>query len=415
MMMLQTDSINNQISEWVTSLDMAPEWDGPVYRIIVLAIILLLAVLADYGCRFFISHVLRRIIRSTRITWDDLLLDRKILNRFALVVPAVLVYFLIPLAFPGQPVLLSYLLKFCLVYIIAIVLRFFSALFNILYEIYSEKEKFKDLPLKGLFQTLQVILFFVGFILIISVVIDRSPMTLFAGLGASAAILSLVFKDTIMGFVSGIQLSANDMLRPGDWITMEKHGINGRVIEVTLNTVKVRNFDNTILTVPPYALVNESFQNWRGMEESGGRRIKRTLNIDVSSVRFCSPELLKRLSGIDLLRDVVSDKYREPENGVKEEKISNLKLFRIFVERYVQSLPTTNTDLLYMVRYLEMTDKGLPVEFYFFSAQKVWVDYEHIVADFFDYILAILPDFELRLFQSPSGTDLDRLVRKLTN
>ena len=412
-MMLQIDSINNQITEWVTSLDIAPKWDGPVYQLVVLFIILLLAVLSDYACRFFISHVLRRIIRSTRITWDDLLLDRKVLNRFALVVPAVLVYFLLPLAFPQQPLLLSYLLKFCLVYIIAVILRFFSALFNILFEIYSEKEKFKNRPLKGLFQTLQVILFFVGFILIISVVIGRSPMTLFAGLGASAAILSLVFKDTIMGFVSGIQLSANDMLRPGDWITMDKHGINGRVIEVTLNTVKIRNFDNTILTVPPYSLVNESFQNWRGMEESEGRRVKRSINIDVNSIRFSSSELLIKLSQIELFQDVLSE-YLGGKNS-KQTKVSNLKLFRIYIERYIQSLPTTNSDMLYMVRYLEMTDKGLPVEFYFFSAQKVWVDYEHIVADFFDHALAMLPVFELKLFQSPSGSDLDRLVRRLEN
>ena len=264
-MLLEAENILYWISGWFDNTSLSPSLSLFFSRVIILVAILLLAVIADYICRYFINSVVHRIVKSTKAEWDDMLFDRKLLNKLALTVPAVMIYFLIPLAFPEQPVALSWILKFCIVYIIAVVLRFFNSFLNILLELTNRKEKLRDRPVKGLFQTLQVLLFFVGTIFIISVVIDKSPLSLFAGLGASAAILMLVFKDTIMGFVSGIQLSANDMLRPGDWITVPKHGANGRVIEVTLNTVKIRNFDNTIVTVPPYALVSDSFQNWRGI------------------------------------------------------------------------------------------------------------------------------------------------------
>ncbi|WP_455498210.1 mechanosensitive ion channel family protein [Coprobacter sp.] len=400
-MELKAENVIFWVSDWFNDTSLSPAFSLFFSRVIILATIFLLAIAADYLCRYFINSVVHRIVKSTKAEWDDLLFDRKLLNKLALTVPAVMIYFLIPLAFPEQPLALSWILKFCIVYIIAVVLRFFSSFLNILLELTNRKESLKDRPVKGLFQTLQVLLFFIGTILIISVVIDKSPWSLFAGLGASAAILMLVFKDTIMGFVSGIQLSANDMLRPGDWITVPRHGANGRVIEVTLNTVKVRNFDNTIITIPPYALVSDSFQNWRGMEESGGRRIKRAVHIDMNSVRFCTHEMLERFFQIDGIKEYVESR----ENLSGHLRLTNIGLFRAYLNKYIRTLPECNEDLMILVRYLEAADKGMPVEIYFFTADKEWVLYETLQADVLDHIMAILPEFDLRVFQSPSGAD----------
>ena len=243
---------------------------------------------------------------------------------------------------------------------------------------------------------------------------------LLTGLGASAAILMLVFRDTILGFVSGIQLSANNMLKVGDWISMPKYGADGTVIEVTLNTVKVRNWDNTITTIPPYLLVSDSFQNWQGMRESGGRRVKRSINIDMSSVRFCTPEMLAKYRKIQLLKDYIDKTEKVVELYNKEHHIdnsilvngrrqTNLGVFRAYLNSYLKSLPTINQELTCMVRQLQPTETGIPLELYFFSAIKDWVPYEEVQADVFDHVLAIIPEFGLRVFQNPSGEDLREL------
>ena len=337
-------------------------------------------------------------------------------------IPAILVYIMLPLALPRSemPTLLGILQMICSIYIVAVILRFINAALNLLLEIYNRKEAFKNKPLKGFVQIIQVLVFFVGFIIIISILIGKSPATLFAGLGASAAILMLVFKDTILGFVAGIQLSANDMLRPGDWITMTKYGADGTVIEVTLNSIKVRNFDNTITMIPPYALVSDSFQNWRGMQESGGRRVKRSINIDMNSVRFCTPEMLEKFRKIALLTEYVDTKQQELETYNKEHNIdgsilvngrrqTNLGVFRAYLVNYLKSNPDVNKDLTCMVRQLQPTEKGIPMELYFFAATTVWIPYEGIQADVFDHILAILPEFGLQVFQEVSGSDLRHL------
>ena len=234
--------------------------------------------------------------------------------------------------------------------------------------------------------------------------------------------MTLVFKDTILGFVAGIQLSMNDMLRPGDWITMEKYGANGTVTEVTLYAVKVRNFDNTITTIPPYALVSDAFQNWRAMTESPGRRIKRSINIDMTSVCFCTPEMLERFRKISLIRDFIEfseqdlEKYNTeygidgsvPVNG---HRLTNLGVFRAYLVRYLRSLPEINKELVCMVRHLQPTDTGIPIELYCFSSNKEWVEYERIQADLFDHVLAIVPEFGLRVYQRVSGADVVRLAK----
>lgn len=374
--------------------------------------------MSDFVCRQLLLRVVKRIVARTKATWDDILFEDRVLRRLCHIVPPVLIYFLLPLAFPPESGMVAFVLKLLLIYVIAVVLRFVNAFLKALHDVADQKEELQGKPLKGLMQTGQVIAFFVCIILIISILIDKSPARLLAGLGASAAILMLVFKDSIMGLVSGIQLTANDMLHVGDWISMSKYGVNGRVTEVTLNTVKVRNWDNTIVTVPPYLLISDSFQNWRPMQDSGGRRVMRSVNIDMNSVRFCTPEMLDRFRKIRLLKDYIDETERliaesneqagvendpEPVNGLHQ---TNLGVFRAYLERYLRSLAGINQEMMLMVRQLQPTEKGLPVELYFFSKVTEWTVYEKVQADVFDHVLAVIPEFGLRVFQNPAGSDV---------
>lgn len=285
------EQVTGFINEILLSWGFSQSWADDLTSGIILVVILAIAFLGDAICRHIILTAVARLVKKTKATWDDIVFDRKVLTHVSHLVAPILLYILLPLAISNLG-LLSFIQRICMIYIIAVFLKFISSLLTALFHVYSEKEQFRDRPLKGLLQTVQVILFFIGGIIIVSILIDKSPMVLLTGLGASAAVLMLVFKDSIMGFVSGIQLSANNMLRVGDWIQMPKYGADGTVIEVTLNTVKVRNWDNTITTIPPYALVSDSFQNWRGMQESGGRRIKRSIRIDMNSVKFCTRKCL---------------------------------------------------------------------------------------------------------------------------
>jgi miniconductance mechanosensitive channel len=396
------------------SVETADVWD----RWVVLGFIVAIAFVSDFVCRQLLLRVVKRIVARTKATWDDILFEDRVLRRLCHIVPPVLIYFLLPLAFPPESGMVAFVLKLLLIYVIAVVLRFVNAFLKALHDVADQKEELQGKPLKGLMQTGQVIAFFVCIILIISILIDKSPARLLAGLGASAAILMLVFKDSIMGLVSGIQLTANDMLHVGDWISMSKYGVNGRVTEVTLNTVKVRNWDNTIVTVPPYLLISDSFQNWRPMQDSGGRRVMRSVNIDMNSVRFCTPEMLDRFRKIRLLKDYIDETERliaesneqagvendpEPVNGLHQ---TNLGVFRAYLERYLRSLAGINQEMMLMVRQLQPTEKGLPVELYFFSKVTEWTVYEKVQADVFDHVLAVIPEFGLRVFQNLAGSDV---------
>ncbi|WP_075557408.1 mechanosensitive ion channel family protein [Parabacteroides timonensis] len=416
--------INSYLVKWGLVHDSANIWDN----LIVLFLVIIVTVAIDYTCRYIFLGLFKRFAKRTRNQWDDLIVERKIINKLMHLIPAILVYIMLPLALPREemPTLLGILQMICSIYIVAVILRFINAALNLLLEIYNRKEAFKNKPLKGFVQIIQVLVFFVGFIIIISILIGKSPATLFAGLGASAAILMLVFKDTILGFVAGIQLSANDMLRPGDWITMTKYGADGTVIEVTLNSIKVRNFDNTITMIPPYALVSDSFQNWRGMQESGGRRVKRSINIDMNSVRFCTPEMLAKFRKISLLTEYIDTKQKELERYNEEHNIddsikvngrrqTNLGVFRAYLVNYLKNNPDVNKDLTCMVRQLQPTEKGIPMELYFFAATTVWIPYEGIQSDVFDHILAVLPEFGLQVFQEVSGSDLHHLRIQTSN
>ena len=406
-------SIDNLLISWGISPSLADSLD----QFIAFALVLVIAFLADAVCRHILLKIVAHLVRKTKATWDDIVFDHKVMVHLSRMVAPVIIYIFVPVAFAeAGSATLAFIQRICLIYIIITFLSFINSFLKAVYTVYSAKEQLRDRPLKGMLQTVQVILWFVGAIVIVSILINKSPVSLLAGLGASAAILMLVFKDSIMGFVSGVQLSANDMLKVGDWIAMPKYGADGTVIEVTLNTVKVRNWDNTIVTIPPYLLVSDSFQNWRGMRESGGRRVKRSINIDMTSVKFCTPEMLAKYRKIRLLKDyvehteqVIAD-YNEKnhiDNSilVNGRRQTNLGVFRAYLTAYLKSLPDVNQELTCMVRQLQPTDHGIPMELYFFCSLKDWVPYEGVQADVFDHVLAIIPEFDLQVFQSPSGRD----------
>ena len=373
------------------------DWSA-LARPIAIVLILLFSWLLDLLCRKIIIPAVKKVVDKTKADWDDILFSNAVVGRLCHIVPAAVINGLLPLAFFDKPLIFSALTKVTEIYLIIAILRFLLSLVRSLYLISENKGADRNRPMKGVFQMIQVIVICVGVILVFSVLFGKSPVDLLVGLGAAATVLMLIFKDTIVGLVSGVQLSANDMLRKGDWIAMPKHGVDGRVEEVNLTTVKVRNWDKTIYTIPPYTLVSESFQNWRGMEaDSQGRRVKRHLKLDMNSVRFCTPDELRKYRKEGLVSD------EEMQSGV-----ANSMVFRRYLMRYLGSLPTVNSDMTLMVRQLQPTEYGLPIELYFFTASKVWAKHETDQADIFDYIIAVLPKFGLRVFQSPSGADFKK-------
>lgn len=360
-------------------------------EMIIAALLVILAIGLDYLCQAIFVGSMKKLAQHTHYQWDSLLLKRKVVHHLVHTIPGILVYALLPLAFIRGKGLLLLSQKICAVYIVFALLLAINGFILVFLDMYNMRQVNKNRPIKGFMQVLQVLLFFIGGIVIIAILIGKSPASLFAGLGASAAILMLVFKDTILGFVAGIQLSANDMLRPGDWITVPGSNANGIVQEITLNTVKIQNFDNTISTIPPYTLVSASFQNWRGMVESGGRRVMKSIFLDLNTIKFCTPDMLNTFrKEIPLLADY------KPNEGVTP---TNSQMFRVYVEKYLTSLPVVNTDLDLIISQLQSTEYGVPIQVYFFSRNKIWKEYERIQSDIFDHFFAMVPKFELKVYQ----------------
>lgn len=379
--------MNGILTGWGVDPKIANTFD----EIIIAILLVMLAVGVDYLCQAIFVGSLKKLAQHTHYQWETLLIKRKVVHHLVHTIPGILVYVLLPLAFIQGKGLLLLSQKVCAVYIVFSLLLAVNGFILVFLDMYNLRPVSKNRPIKGFMQVLQVLIFFIGGIVIIAIMIGKSPATLFAGLGASAAILMLVFKDSILGFVAGIQLSANDMLRPGDWITVPGSNANGTVLEITLNTVKIQNFDNTISTLPPYTLVNGSFQNWRGMIESGGRRVMKSIYLDLTTLKFCTPEMLDTFrKEIPLLADY------KPDEGVVP---TNSQLFRIYIEKYLMSLPVVNTDLDLIISQLQSTEYGVPIQIYFFSRNKVWKEYERIQSDIFDHLFAMVPKFELKVYQ----------------
>lgn len=378
--------MNKILIGWGVDPKIANTFDETIIAILMIFI----AVGLDYLCQAIFVGGIKRLARRTPYKWDTLMVKHKVIHHLIHILPGILMYMLLPMAFVHGKTLLLVSQKICVIYMIFALLLALNSSLLMLLDILNGKEKLKNRPMKGFIQVLQVLVFFIGGIVIVSIIVDKSPATLFAGLGASAAILMLVFKDSILGFVAGIQLSANDMIRPGDWVTIPSTNETA-LWRDTLNTVKIQNFDNTISTVPPYSLVNGSFQNWRGMTESGGRRVMKSIFLDLTTLKFCTPEMLDTFrKEIPLLADY------QPEEGVVP---TNSQVFRVYVERYLCSLPVVNQDLDLIISQKEATEYGVPIQIYFFSRNKVWKEYERIQSDIFDHFFAMVPKFELKVYQ----------------
>jgi len=379
-----------------------------------------LAILADFIVKRIIIATIKQVAQRSKNDWDDIFVERKVFNRLAHLAPAWIVYASLQYIFEADK-LVETLGNFTQAYMVLVVLLVVDAVLNALHEIYHTLPISQGRNIKGFVQVVKIILYAAAVIMIISIFSKEPPSALLASLGAMAAVLILVFKDTILGFVASIQLSANKMVNVGDWISMPKYNADGDVIDISLNTVKVQNWDKTIATIPTYALVSESFNNWKGMEESGGRRIKRSINIDMNSVGFLDAEQIEKFRKYHLLNDYVHRKEKEISEFNKSlkleedqvtngRKMTNLGTFRIYLEEYLKQHPKIHQDMTFLVRHLQPSEKGLPIEIYVFSNDQAWANYEAIQADIFDHILAIIPEFGLRVFQNPTGSDFQKLV-----
>lgn len=367
-------------------------------RIIAMCAVVVFAYMADFLCCRFLVPLARKVAQRTAFKWDNYLTGGKALNYAFHLIPPLIFLLVVPLLFPEPALWKRLLLRALYIYLIVAVCRLICEFISSIYAISSESEMFRNKPLKGLYQMLKVIVVCLGAIMVVGVLVDKDFTALIAGLGASAAVLMLIFKDTILGVVAGVQLSAYDMLRPGDWIMLEKYDINGEVEEVNMNTVKIRNWDNSITTIPPYILVSDSFKNWRGMRESRGRRVARSLRIDMNSIRFCTPDELKRFSGEEWA-----------EGLTLGGDTVNLQLFRAAAEHHLRNLPEVNGELMLLVRQLEPDSEGLPLQFYFFTRPKDWPTHERIASEVMEHMIASLPEFGLRAYQKPAGTDVSSI------
>lgn len=384
--------IEEFLGQFYLSIGIDPTNYSWMMRLSLLLLILVFTLLFTRLFRLLLIPFIHRLTAKTKAKWDEALFNRQLLIAFSRLLPPIIWYLFLPMVFTTTPMLLLILQKACLIYLVVTTLRLISTFLSTLYELSSNHEKLRHRPLKGIYQMVQLIAILVGVIIMISILIDKDATTILAGLGASAAVMMLIFKDSILGLVAGIQLSANDMLRPGDWITMSKYGADGYVIEVSLTTVKVQNFDKTITTLPPYTLVSDSYQNWRGMWENGGRRIKRSLFIDMNTIRFC-PSAAEPASVADQAADAPV----------------NLRLYRQYVLDYLERHPHVKQDMMKMVRQLPSTPQGLPLEVYCFADTTEWVEYERIQDEIFDHLIAVLPRFGLRIYQQPAGADFNRV------
>ena len=412
---------------WVTQLDklfinigISEGLTNFVRTFLIAVVIFGLAVLADFITKKILLGGIKKLVRKTKTDLDDILIELGVFRRIAHIVPALIVFFTANFVFRDYPVFEGFFERAALVYIVIILILAIDSIINSLHAIYLTMPVSEGRPIKGYIQVVKIIVYFLGIILIISILMQESPKALLTGLGAMAAVLMLVFKDTILGFVASIQLSGNKMVAPGDWIEMPSHNADGDVLDISLNTVKVRNWDKTITTIPTYALVSESFRNWKGMEESGGRRIKRSIKIDMNSVRFANSEMIEKLKKIQVLKDHIESKEEEINRYNKKKQIddsvlvngrrmTNLGIFRAYIEQYLKNHPKVHQGLTMLVRHLQPTETGLPIEIYVFSNDQAWGNYEAIQADIFDHILAVIPEFGLRVFQEPTGGDFQAL------
>lgn len=388
-----------------------------------LIIAFVLAVIIFYLVRFVLRTIVVRSIEKTKNEWDDIILEHRLLHKASYLAPAYLLDYSVDHILANLTGLLNFVKLGIDIYFAVIIALVIISILSIVTSVFITRSKDNKVAIKGISQVLKIIVYVILIIVIIAFLVGKAPTTILAGLGAASAIILLIFKDTILGFVGGLQLSAYDMVKEGDWVSLPKHDADGTVIDISLTTVKVQNWDKTISTIPTYALVTESMKNWRGMEESGGRRIKRAIKLDMTSVKFCSKELLEKFSDIEILKPYLSKVAGElveynKKNAISNKNIvngrrqTNLGVFRAYLVSYLSNMPEINDKMTFIVRQLDPSDKGIPMEIYVFSKIQSWVEYEAIQSDIFDHILAAIPEFDLRVFQEPTGADFSSVFNK---
>ena len=397
--------IYSTLVEWGVNDSLAMVLDGIFVLLYVTIFIAIINILLRWG----VMSIIHWFVKKTRVWWDDLLFDKKVMRQMCGIVTPIVINLMLPLLISALDIseewIIGFLYKGIDIYIIVTCLIFINTLLKTIYTIFVHRPAWEGKPIKGLLETMQVTLAIIGSILIIAVIIDKSPAGLLAGLGASAAVISFIFKDSLMGLVAGVQLSANNMLKVGDWIEMPSRGVDGVVEEVTLTTIKIRSWNNTMQTIPPYILVSEPFDNWQAMRDSGGRRIKRNINVDMTSVRFADDALIESLRSNSSTAEIMST----IETSLQEGGITtNLDLYMRYIGKYLDNHPRVNHKMIAMVRQLQPSEWGLPVELYCFSANVNWIPYEHLQAEIFSHIVALAPLFGIEIYQAPANSSFQK-------
>jgi miniconductance mechanosensitive channel len=386
--------------------------DGWVFQSIALTGIILIALISSWITKSLLNSSLRNLISRSKNGFDDDLHQHGFFRRIGHIIPALVIYLLSQLLIENLS-LLVFLQKSAIIYLLISTVMAISALLNTVEDTYNASSLARKAPITGFIQVGKLFVVIIAGLLVISNLMDKSPLLLLSGLGAVTAILLLLFRDTILGFVAGIQIAANRMVNTGDWIEMPKYGADGEVLQVGLTTVKVQNWDKTISTIPTYTLISDSVKNWRGMSESGGRRIKRSLSIDIQSIRFCDQEMLDEFAKIRYIKGYIqakleklqrfhSEQHIDTTDLVNSRRLTNIGTLRAYMQAYLENHPDINKDMTLMVRQRPATELGVPLEIYCFCADKNWVNYEGIQSDIFDHLLAILPAFRLRAYQRVS-------------
>lgn len=407
------------IQKWLQGFGLSAGFTENLSQGIGLLLLVFLAIIVDKITKRVLLHGVARVIAKTKSIWDDSLQEHNFFVQLAHLSPVIFLYLLAPLTFGAESKIVFYVQTALMIYMIILAVLIVNALLNASHDIYNTFSVSRKVPIKSFIQVAKLLSYFVGGIFIISILINKTPIYLFSGLGAMTAILMFIFKDAILGFIAGIQLTANKMVTIGDWIEMPKYGADGDIIEVGLTTVKVQNFDKTVTMIPTYALISESFKNWRGMKESGGRRIKRAIHIDINTIKFCNDEMINRFQSFQYITQYIQTKKIELEtynktingkNQINRRRLTNIGILRVYLVNYLKNHPLINQDMTFLVRQLKPTESGLPIEIYIFCSDSEWTNYEAVQADIFDHVLAIIPEFDLRIFQNPTGSDFRDLI-----
>ena len=386
-------------------------------KYILLGITLLLSFFSYIVIRYVVLKAISRLFEKTSTKLDDILIETGFLNRISYIVPLFILYNLFN-SFIGNYLIINRLL---LSLIAIVIILSFNSLLNVFSDIYNRSKYSNNINLKSYFQILRLIINLLSIIIVISIISGQSPLYLLSGLGALTAVLMLIFKDTILSFVSSIQINSNDLFKIGDWVEAPQFGADGDVIDIALHTIKIQNWDKTISIIPTHKLIDSSFKNWRGMSDSGGRRIKRSINIDMNSIKFCNDELINNFKSITIISEYIDKKLsnlREHNASINKESIingralTNIGTYRAYIKAYLKNNKDIHKDMTFLVRQLSPTSKGLPLQIYVFSNNTNWIDYEGIQSDIFDHLIAALNEFDLKIYQHPSGNDLASLASK---